>query len=117
MGEDLVASDDTIEAEIAKPVPESGVRHAARTKPGIVASYALLAAILALSVGVAAKLATSTVRVEHVYTDRPVSDAGAVARSLTGKQVVDGSQLGLPAGTVCYFGKNATGVFVVCPSS
>lgn len=58
---------------------------------------------------------TATVRVDRVYTDRSVVDAAVVAKSLTGKRVVDGSQLGLPDGTVCYFGKNATGTFVVCP--
>ena len=115
MSDEIVpaSEDEPIEAEIAQPIAVERVKHGHEWRFHV--TYALLAAVLATFIALFVIQVARNVRVVHTYSDRNVVDAKIVAASLHPRAVVDGANLGLPSGTVCFFGKNATGVFVVCP--
>lgn len=118
MSEEIVLApdDQPLEGDLATPL-ETARDFARRTafRHRFNAIYAALAVVALVSFFTVYRWTTAPIRVVHTYSDRNVVDAKFVAASLHPRSVVDGANLGLPSGTVCYFGKNATGVFVVCP--
>lgn len=81
------------------------------------AIYGLLVVVLVGCVAALVVGLSHGVRVERTYIDRPTVDVSVIAKQIPKPQIMDGSQLGLPAGTVCYAGSLPTGAVIACPAS